>query len=415
MKEFNIVDTKGFLGTENIPAGDTEKYRAFFSVILDRGVTIDSASLSVTSPTSTCTQPVLSADHDELSWFITAATLYEVFTAALIVNLSDGQLLNFTIVYRVIAPITETITPNPRPLILGPSGPTGSTGPQGTSSNTGATGYTGPTGPSGATGYTGPTGQTGPTGVTGPSGPTGFTGPQGEASNTGATGSTGLTGPTGSAGAQGAASTVTGPTGYTGPTGLAGAQGAASTVTGPTGLTGPTGPSGPTGLQGAASTVTGPTGPLGTGPTGMAGPTGSTGVTGPTGTTGSTGPSPFADITFVMDGGGAALTTGVKGYIPVDFACTINEVTLLADQSGSITVDIWKCTYSAFDAGSTHPVVGDDITNGGEALATATKGQDSTLTGWTTSISAGDILAFHVKVAATNITRLTVALKVKRA
>lgn len=121
-----------------------------------------------------------------------------------------------------------------------------------------------------------------------------------------------------------------------------------------------------------------------------------------------------AAIEYVIDGGGATITTGVKGYLEIPFACTINRSTLLADQSGSIVVNIWKTTYSAFDAGSTHPVVGDKITaSAPPTLSTATKAQDSTLTGWTTSISAGDILAFNVD-SVTTCQRVTLSLKVTK-
>jgi hypothetical protein len=118
---------------------------------------------------------------------------------------------------------------------------------------------------------------------------------------------------------------------------------------------------------------------------------------------------------FVMDGLGAPLTTGVKGYLQWPFAGTVTEATLLADQSGSITVDFWKCTYAQFDAGATHPVSGDNITGGsGMAISSATKNDDTTLSGWSTSFSAGDVLAYDVKVAATSITRVTAILRATR-
>jgi len=117
-------------------------------------------------------------------------------------------------------------------------------------------------------------------------------------------------------------------------------------------------------------------------------------------------------IEFVIDGGGATITTGSKGYIEVPFACTITRSTLLADQSGSVVVDIFKCTYAQFDAGSTHPVSGDKITaSAPPTISSASKAQDSTLTGWTTAILAGDILAFNVN-SVTTIQRVTVSLKV---
>lgn len=121
-----------------------------------------------------------------------------------------------------------------------------------------------------------------------------------------------------------------------------------------------------------------------------------------------------ASISFVIDGGGAAITTGVKGYLQIPFGCTITQATQLADQSGSIVTNIWKCTYSQFDAGSTHPVSSDKITSSTPpTISTTYKSTDSTLTSWTTSISAGDILAFNVD-SITTIQRNTLTLWVTK-
>lgn len=114
-------------------------------------------------------------------------------------------------------------------------------------------------------------------------------------------------------------------------------------------------------------------------------------------------------LTFVIDGGGLAISTGQKGHLEIPFACTITQVTTLADQSGSIVVDIWKDTYANFP-----PTDADSITaSAPPTLSSAQKAQDSTLTGWTTAISAGDILAFNVDSCAT-ITRVTISLKVTK-
>lgn len=111
-------------------------------------------------------------------------------------------------------------------------------------------------------------------------------------------------------------------------------------------------------------------------------------------------------IEFIIDGGGSAITTGVKAYLEVPFACTINRVTMLADQSGSIVVDIWKDTYANYP-----PTVADTICASAKpTITTATKSQDSTLTGWTTSVVAGDILGFNVD-SITTCTRVTISLR----
>ncbi|HRO02416.1 MAG TPA: hypothetical protein PLS69_02275 [Terricaulis sp.] len=116
----------------------------------------------------------------------------------------------------------------------------------------------------------------------------------------------------------------------------------------------------------------------------------------------------FASV--VIDGGGAAITTGVKGDIgPFPFACEIEEVTALADQSGSIVIDVWKDSYANYP-----PVDGDSITASAPVtISAAVKSQNATLTGWNKSIAAGDTLRFNVDSAAT-IQRVTLTFKLRK-
>lgn len=117
----------------------------------------------------------------------------------------------------------------------------------------------------------------------------------------------------------------------------------------------------------------------------------------------------LASITFVIDGGGSAITTGIKGDLEIPFACTIEAATLLADQTGSIVIDIWKDTYANYP-----PTVADTITASAKpTLSSANKTQNTTLTGWTTAINAGDTLRFNVD-SATTVQRVTLSLKVRR-
>lgn len=110
---------------------------------------------------------------------------------------------------------------------------------------------------------------------------------------------------------------------------------------------------------------------------------------------------------ITIDGGGSAISTGVKGYLEVPFNCTIQQVTMTADVSGSAVVDIWKDSYANYP-----PVDEDSITASAvPTISTAVKSQDGTLTGWTTAITAGDILGFNVDSAST-ITLLTLTLEV---
>lgn len=119
--------------------------------------------------------------------------------------------------------------------------------------------------------------------------------------------------------------------------------------------------------------------------------------------------SQSSSITYVIDGGGVVLSTGIQGDLTIPFACTINEWTLLADVSGSMVLDIWKDTYANYP-----PTVADTITGSAKpTITTSTKGQSSTLTGWTTSIAAGDILRFNID-SVTSLSQVTLSLKVTR-
>ena len=116
-----------------------------------------------------------------------------------------------------------------------------------------------------------------------------------------------------------------------------------------------------------------------------------------------------ASLQFLIDGGGATITTGVKGYIEVPWGCTIVGVRALADQSGSIVVDVWKDTYANYP-----PVDADSITASAPVtISSATKSQDTTLTGWTTALSEGDVLGFNVD-SVTTCQRVTVVIDVVR-
>lgn len=333
MVTFEVVTAIGFLDRLRIAAGDVQRYRANFAGLLDQGVILTGASANVTSPGSTVSVPVLSDDKKSVFWLISSTMLGETFTLSLNVTTNDGQSLNYTAIYEVSGPIVESVIPNPKPLIIGPTGSTGNTGPGGSASNTGATGSTG------TTGSTGPTGNTGP-GATGSTGPTGRTGP------------TGLTGPTG---------TLTGPAGSTGPTGLPGtASGTGATgSTGPTGITGAgaSGPTGPTGASGPTGAgATGPTGTL-TGPTGITGPTGRTGPTGSTGPTGASNPTKQV---YASAGGSTTLPDGINTWIST--GTTNYTLTMKANPVDGEIVRIY--------VGGSHSVtIG---ANGGQSVASVT-------------------------------------------
>jgi hypothetical protein len=116
-------------------------------------------------------------------------------------------------------------------------------------------------------------------------------------------------------------------------------------------------------------------------------------------------------VGITIDGGGSVISTGVKGFVQVPFACTISKATLLSTDAsattGDIVIDVWKDTFANYP-----PTDADSITaSAPPTLSSDNEVEDSTLTGWTTSISAGDILGFNVDSAAT-VTRVTLELTV---
>lgn len=120
-------------------------------------------------------------------------------------------------------------------------------------------------------------------------------------------------------------------------------------------------------------------------------------------------PSLFAALPVFINGNGYVLATGLKAWLQVPFDCEIMEATLLADVAGSIVIDIWKETY-----GNYPPTNADSITAAAPpTLSGAIKTTDTTLTGWTTTISAGDVLAFNID-SVTAITQILVSLRVER-
>ena len=104
-------------------------------------------------------------------------------------------------------------------------------------------------------------------------------------------------------------------------------------------------------------------------------------------------------ITVVFGTGSAVITAGLKTYVSCPYTGTITGARLLAVDasvtSGSIVIDVWKDTYANYP-----PVVGDSITASAKpTLSSATKSDDTTLTGWTTAVTAGDVFGFNVDSA----------------
>jgi hypothetical protein len=120
----------------------------------------------------------------------------------------------------------------------------------------------------------------------------------------------------------------------------------------------------------------------------------------------------YDTIQFIIDGGGSAITSGIKGDIMVPFNCTVQGWDIVGDASGTIQVDIWKDTYANFP-----PTVADTITGTEKpALSSAQKNQDTSLSSWTTTLTRNDWLRINVDSSPSpaTVTRVTVVIRVKR-
>lgn len=91
---------------------------------------------------------------------------------------------------------------------------------------------------------------------------------------------------------------------------------------------------------------------------------------------------------ITVDGAGVVLTTGTKGYRYIEQNCTITGWDVRSDISGDIVFDVKRGGVSL--AGTEKPT-----------LTASSSASDLSLSTWTTSLVAGDIIEFVIDSAAT--------------
>ncbi len=111
-------------------------------------------------------------------------------------------------------------------------------------------------------------------------------------------------------------------------------------------------------------------------------------------------------INLTIDGAGSTITTGIKARVTVPFPCTLSAATMLADQTGSIVIDVWKAAYGSYPPSVANTIVA----SAPLTISSANKSQDLTLAGWTKSVSAYDTFIFNVN-SATSITQVNVVME----
>ena len=110
------------------------------------------------------------------------------------------------------------------------------------------------------------------------------------------------------------------------------------------------------------------------------------------------------DIEYVIDGGGSAITAGNKGAVHIPFVGSIFAWRMIADQSGSITVDILRANSGIPSASMVGAGTKPNLSAGQLNAGTVPSG-------WTsTALAVDDWVAFNVTALATSITRVTVVL-----
>jgi hypothetical protein len=128
-----------------------------------------------------------------------------------------------------------------------------------------------------------------------------------------------------------------------------------------------------------------------------------------TGTTLSASGSSANPVTVgvTVDGGGSVVTAGSKGFISIPISGTITRWTLMADQSGDVEFDV-----TLDDPGSTYPPTTSIVASAPPELSAADYATNSTLTGWTTAVTAGDVFGFAIAGTPASIERVTLQIEV---
>ena len=115
-------------------------------------------------------------------------------------------------------------------------------------------------------------------------------------------------------------------------------------------------------------------------------------------------------VGIVIDGGGSPILPGIAGDVIVPFSGILTSVTMLADQVGSVEVDIWKNYVANYPPDAGASLCGGNL----PAIVNDLKYQSAVLTGWSRNTPEGVVFRFNVNSAAV-ITRLHIMLGMQRA
>lgn len=99
-------------------------------------------------------------------------------------------------------------------------------------------------------------------------------------------------------------------------------------------------------------------------------------------------------VSVGFDGQGSAIAANTYVDWRAPYSATIKKVSMVSVDGTTTTtvIGVWKDTWANWP-----PTVADKITGTAYPTITAgTKSEDSALTGWTTTVTAGDVIRFNV-------------------
>ena len=92
--------------------------------------------------------------------------------------------------------------------------------------------------------------------------------------------------------------------------------------------------------------------------------------------------------------------------VPIPISGQITKAKILGvDGPGSCVIDVWKAAFADYP-----PLITNSITASAKpSVVSGIKSEDATLSGWTTLVSAGDVLAFKLESVST-FSKVTITL-----
>lgn len=116
-------------------------------------------------------------------------------------------------------------------------------------------------------------------------------------------------------------------------------------------------------------------------------------------------------LAFTFQNGGAVLNTGVQSaaYLEVPFDCTIKAVNMFGAPTGSVVVDLWGDAFANYPPDDSDSIVG----SAPPTISSGVKSEDTTLTGWTTALVAGEGILPNID-SVENMTWVKVVLMVAK-